>query len=222
MALNITIDGYNFDKDSILGSMSVHYQAYFYANGTASSASKWNDVKILDSASYFNFNLGDLDFLGQTGVVLNNSIVLVVFWKGSNNRIDNCGALTEWGAFEIVMSGLDTYTQDSQTKGNIPPDLHWSTDIPVHPYVDTNYTITNTSEDEHSWNFNGIISSGSVTMNHWYQRYGQIINGPNKIDNTDIFWGDGNSSMNLVGVGQQLQELTHLICTGMSLCRILL
>lgn len=190
MALNITFDGYAYDKSENIGGVSTYYQAYFYSNGTASSDSKWNAVKSCELTGYYNVNLGDGDWLGQEGTALNGAKVVIVFWKGSNVRTADCSILTEWGAFEITLDGSSTYSNNTQTRDNIIPDLHWSTNIPAHPYVDTIYTVYNTSEDEHSWDFNG------VTMNHWYVRYLQTINGPNFIDYSNYYWGDGQTSLN--------------------------
>lgn len=193
MALNVTFDGYTYDKDSTISNNTTYYQAYFYSNSTASSTSKWNVTQTLEATGYYNVNLGDVNWLGQDGSALNGSKVVIVFWKGSNDRTDDCSILTEWGAFEITLDGSSTYTNTTQTMDNIDPDLYWNTNIPVHPYVDTTYTLTNTSEDEHSWVFN------TLTMYHWYNRYSQIINGPNVIDSTDIYWGDTQTSLDLPG-----------------------
>ena len=191
MSLNISFAGFVYDKDSILGNANIYYQAYFYSNGTASSSSKWNSTKIIEPTGYFSFNLGDGDFLSQTGSALPGSKVVLVFWKGSSDRTSGCSLLTEWGATEVNIDGSDTYVLNTQTMDNINPNLIWSTTIPVHPYVDTNYQVINSSNDEHQWTFN------TVTMYHWYLRYGQVINGPNFIDHTNIYWGDGSQSLNL-------------------------
>ena len=204
MALNISIAGFAYDKDSAISNLDIKYQSYFYKNNTASSDSKWNDVRTVENTGYYSVNLGDADWLGQEATALNGAKVLIVFWKGTplgDDRNTTCSILEEWGVFELVLDGSTVYTQDAQTKYNIIPNLNWSTDIPSHPYVDTTYTINNTSDDEHSWDFNGIATSGSMVMYHWYQKYGQTINDVNKIDNTDIFWGDGNSSLNIPGAG---------------------
>ncbi len=193
MATNITFDGFVYDKDTALGDSTIYYQAYFYINGTASSPSKFNTVRQCEASAYYSCNLGDSDFLGQESTVLVNSKVVLVFWKGGSDRIADCGILTEWGATEFQIDGSSFYTNDVQILDNIAPDLHWSTNIPAHPYVDTTYTIYNTSEDEHSWDF------GGVTMYHWYTRYGQTINGPNFIDYTDYYWGDNSTSLNQNG-----------------------
>lgn len=191
MALNISFAGFVYDKDAIIGNANIYYQAYFYNNGTASSSSKWNSVRIIESTGYFSFNLGDGDFLSQTGVALNNAKVIIVFWKGNSDRTADCSLLTEWGATELTIDGSDTYVINTQTKDNIAPNLIWSTTIPAHPYVDTSYSVINNSNDEHQWTFN------TTTMYHWYLRYGQVINGPNFIDHTNIYWGDGTNSLNL-------------------------
>jgi len=194
MALNKSFAGFVYDKDNVLVDANTYFQAYFYNNGTASSVSTWNSVRQCEQfTGYYAFNLGDLDFLGQEGLALSGSTVLIAFWKGGPDRTSDCGTLTEWGAFEVEITNSDTYVNATQTMDNIDPDLHWTTNIPSHPYVDTTYTVSNTSEDEHSWVFN------TLTMNHWYSRYSQIINGPNTIDSTDIYWGDTQTSLGLPG-----------------------
>jgi len=199
MSLNITLDGYAYDTDVSLGNSDIYYQAYFYNNSTSSSSSKWNDVRVIESSGYWNCNLGDSDFLGQTGVVLAGSKVVLVFWKGDPDRTADCGVLTEWGAFELDITSASFYTNDIQTKVNIAPNLVWANNIPAHGYVNTTYTISNSSTDVHEWNFTGILSPGSVTMNHWYTRYGQDINSVNRIEYTDYVWGDSESSLGLTG-----------------------
>jgi len=195
MALNITFDGYVYDKNSVIGDSSINYQAFFYNNGTSSSSSKWNDTRVLENTGYYNINLGDTDWLGQEGLALPASIVVIVFWKGNIDRTASCENLLEWGAFEIVLNGSDFYGNNAQIKDNILPDLVWGHNLPENPVVDSNYTVNNYSSDEHSWVFSG------TTMNHWYTRYGQIINGPNFIDYTNIYWGDGESGLFISGAG---------------------
>ena len=83
MALNITFDGYTYDKDENVANSDIKYQGLFFANGTASSATTWNNVRTVETTGYYNINLGDADWLGQDGVALTNAIVLIAFWKGS-------------------------------------------------------------------------------------------------------------------------------------------
>lgn len=202
MALNIAFDGFVYDKDSVIGNSNINYQAFFYPNGTASSPAAWNDVRTIESSGYYSVNLGDGDWMGQESVVLNNSIVLIVFWKGSplgDNRNALCNVLEEWGAFELTLDGSSVYTQDAQVKDNIVPVLQWNHNIPAHGYVDTTYSTTNNSYDVHSWTFNGLTTSGSVDMYHWRTRYGENIQLINTVDGTNYYWGDTTSDLALSG-----------------------
>ena len=193
MALNTIFDGYVYDKDSVIGDTDIYYQAYFYSNSTASSTSTWNDVRSCEASGYYNINLGDADWLGQDGTALSGSKVVIVFWKGGPDRTSDCSVLTEWGAFELDIDGSSVYSNNTQTMDNIDPNVSWTVDISRSAYVNNVYTVTNNSDDEHSWVF------GTTTMNHWYSKYSQIINGPNFIDHTDYYWGDGESTLNQSG-----------------------
>lgn len=194
MAVNITFDGYCYDKSSAIGDNTIYYQAYFLKVNAGSSTSAWNTVRTLENASgYYNINLGSGDWLGPAGSAASGDKVVIAFWKGGPDRTADCNVLTQWGAFEVTLDGSDSFSNDVQIMDNIVPDLHWSTNIPAHAYVETVYNVVNTSEDEHSWIF------GTTTMYHWYTRHGQVINGPNQIDSTDIYWGDGNSDLGLSG-----------------------
>lgn len=193
MSLNITLDGYTYDKDETISNSDVKYQGFFYNNGTASSSPTWNNVRIVESTGYYNINLGDADWLGQNGVALSNAKVIIVFWKGSplgDDRNALCDILEEWGTFEVTLDGSSVYSQDSQIKNNIYPVLQWSHNVPSHGYVDTLYSTTNTSYDVHGWSFDGIATSGTVTMNHWRTRYGENIQLINTVSGTDYYWGD--------------------------------
>jgi hypothetical protein len=195
MALNITFDGFCYNDSGILNTGDMKYQAFFYKGSTGSSNSKWNDVRVSEVTGYYNFNLGDSDFLGQTSTVMTGSVVLVVFWRGNtNDRNSLCSGtyrLIEWGAFEITLTGLDVYTKDIQTKVNITPNILWS--LPTNGFVDIVYSTVNNSDDAHSWTF------GSTTMYHFRQRYGQNIQLINTIVSSDYDWDDGNQSNNLPG-----------------------
>jgi len=192
MALNITFDGFAYDKNSSICNADVKYQAFFYQNGTASSPDTWNDVRTVEASGYYSVNLGDADFLGQEGSALSNAIVLIVYWRGTplgDDRNALCSILEEWGAFEITLDGSAVYTNDAQVKDNIIPVLQWNHDVPAHGYVDTTYNTTNTSYDVHYWDFDGIATSGTVEMNHWRTRYGEDIQLINTVDGSNYFVG---------------------------------
>lgn len=197
MAVNITFTGniYNAAETKFFGS-EVSYQAYFRQVNGSSSPSIWSDPRTSILGQY-NFNLADTDLLGTGGNAGDNDIVVIVFWHPGTDRNVNCSTLIEWSVFEIVlgigpgMSSSALYVNGVQIKSNIVPDLNWS--LPPTGYVDTSYTAINTSEDEHSWVWSG------TTMYHWYTRYGQTINNVNQVNNSDYFWGDTNSDLNLPG-----------------------
>lgn len=191
MALNITFDGFCYLNNGSASSLDIQYQAYFYKGGTASSNSKWNNVRTVEVSGYYNFNLGDGDFLTQDGTALVGARVVVVFWKNGDRTGNDCSVLEEWGAFEIVLDGSDTYTNPAQIKPNILPNLVWS--MPASSTVGQTVNITNNSDDIHSWNFSG------TTMYHWYTRYGETINSVNRVIRTDYDWDDGSESDNLSG-----------------------
>lgn len=192
MALNITIAGYVHLEDNSLGNSNIYYQMLWYSNGTASSATKWNAVRLCESSGYWSANLGDADFLTQDGVALSNGKVVIVFWKGATtDRNANCAILEQWSATEITLDGSSVYTLNTQVRSNIIPNLVWT--LPSTGLVDTNYNTTNTSYDVHSWLF------GTTTMNHWRTRYGQNIQIINTVESTDYLWGDTTSTLDLSG-----------------------
>lgn len=194
MALNITIDGFNRLGDNSLSNSNVKYQGLFYPNGTASSSTTWNNVRTVENTGYYNANLGDLDWLGQDGTALNNSKVIVVFWKGTplgDDRNALCDVLEEWGAFEITIDGSDTYTNATQVDVNIRPTLVWT--LAATGFVNTPYSTTNGSYDVHSW------AHGSTTMWHWRTRYGQNIQLINTVTGTLYDWDDGSAEEHFFG-----------------------
>lgn len=184
---NITFDGFAYFEDNSISNSNIHYQAFFYPNGTASSPSSWNNVRIVESTGYYNVNVGDADWLGVTSVVLTGSKVLLVFWKGNtSNRNSLCSGnsrLEEWGVLEVDIDGSDVYSNNVQIRSNIPPNVNWS--IPSLGYVGDSYTAINNSYDVHSWVFNG------VTMHHYRTRYGEDIQLINTITESSYIWGDG-------------------------------
>jgi len=200
MALNITFGGFAYDKDEIISNSDIKYQGFFYNNGTASSSPKWNAVRTVESTGYYNINLGDADWLEQESTVISNSKVIIVFWKDVPLGDDrNALTLDEWGAVEITIDGSSVYTQDCQVKDNLCSILQWGHNVPAHGYVDTTYSTTNTSYDVHYWTFDGILSAGSVIMNHYRTRYGENIQLINTVNSTNYYWGDTESILGLSG-----------------------
>jgi len=190
MSLNITFDGYIYDNNSNLTGGIVKYQALFYPNGTASSSTKWNNVRTCEGTSYYNFNLGDSDFLGQNGVALQNSIVIITYWIGNTtDRNSLCTGATKleyWSCIEILLTTDSVYSNDIQVLPNINPVVNWS--LPSSGYVGTLYTATNNSYDNHDWIFNGN------TLHHYKTRYGQNIQLINNIIESYYDWDDSTNN----------------------------
>jgi hypothetical protein len=196
MSLNVTVNGYTYLGSGSLAGNVVKYQALWYPNGTASSPTTWNDVRVTEATGYWNCNLGDADWLSQEGVALSGGKIIIVFWKGSTtDRNDVCSVLDEWGTVEITHDGSATYSIDTQIKANIAPNLVWS--LPSDGLVSNSYTANNNSYDVHNWLFN------TVTMYHWRNRYGQSIMEVNNVNNSDYYWGDGDSDEDVSGVANR-------------------
>ena len=192
MAVNITFDGFCSRDDGSLSNLDVQYQGYFKKEISGSSDSKWNSVRTVSNLGYWNINLGSGDWLGPAGNAAAGDKVVIVFWRTGNDRNANCPTIDEWGAFEITLDGSSTYTNPTQVKKNIAPDLHWTFPIQGAPhYVDTPYNAINTSEDVHSWSWSG------TTMYHWYSRYSQTINYVNRINNSVYDWDDSTTTTGL-------------------------
>lgn len=199
MALNITFDGYIYLEDGTLAGGNIKYQGLFYPNGTASSSTKWNNVRISEVSSYYNINLGDGDWLTQDGTALNNSKVLIVFWLGDTlDRNSLClppNNLEQWGVLELTLDGSSVYTNNVQIRSNINPNAVGT--LTANGYVGDSYLFTNNSNDEHQWLFNG------VTMHHYRRRFGQDIQLINTIAKTSFYWDDGTSDLNLSGASSR-------------------
>lgn len=191
MALNVTIDGYVYDDTNTLCNGTVAYQAYFYKANSGSSNSKWNNTRIVESTAYYNINLGDGDWLGQEGAVASGDVVVIVFWSPvSSDRMDVCSSLSQWSCFRIVLDGSSTYTTQVQVKPNICPNLIWS--LSSTGLVDHNITVSNSSTDQHQWDFMGTTM---YQRNTWYTTLMTV----NAVDNSNYDWGDGHQDNDLPG-----------------------
>lgn len=189
MALNVTFDGFASLDDGTMSNLNVQYQAYFHKVSSGSSPSKWNNVRTVENTGYWNINLGDGDWLTQDGSVASGDKVIVVFWRGGTRMGTDCSLLDEWGAFEITLDGSSTYTNPTQVKKNIAPNLIWS--FPTDGLAGVTYSSTNNSNDIHTWNWSG------TTMAHWYIRYSEPIYFVNYVRLTHYDWGDGNQDNDL-------------------------
>lgn len=190
MALNVTFDGFCSLNDGTMSNVNVQYQAYFYKVNAGSSSSAWNNVRTVEATGYWNINLGDGDWLTQNGNAASGDKIIVVFWRGGARMGTDCSVLDEWGAFEITLNGYSTYTNPTQVKNNILPTLDWSFPVATGT-VGTSYITTNSSDDEHTWNWSG------TTMAHYYIWNGEPICFVNYVRLTHYDWDDGNQDNDL-------------------------
>lgn len=115
MALNIAFDGY---LEWPAGTpVAAYYQAYFLKVNGSSSPSTWNTVAQASSPTgYFNFNLGDGDFLGQDGVAADGDVVVIAAWIGGGADRSGLLSISNLAFLPITLSGgASTYTGQSNT-----------------------------------------------------------------------------------------------------------
>jgi hypothetical protein len=184
MALNITFAGYVYNNEGIIGNNNIAYQAYFYKSNSGSSSSKWNTKRIIESSGYYSCNLGDGDWLSQTGTASTGDIVLIVFWSPTSSERASTN-ISEWGLFRIILDSSSVYTSDAQTKINICPNISWS--LPTTALVNDLVLASNSSNDTHQWNFNNNIM---YQRDFWYTSLMSI----NSISNSVYNWGDSTSN----------------------------
>ncbi len=212
MSLNVTITGNIYTSlDSPYIADEVYYQIYFHKVNNTSSDSIWGTTRT-SIAGQYNFNLADSDLLTTEGVVGSGDVVVIVFWNGdSSDRYSQCSNLYEWSTVEVLLTTNTLYVIDVQTKPNIPPNLIWGIDSVG--YINTNYTSFNRSDDEHAWEFK------NNQMYHWSSKYGQDIQLVNDVLSTSYDWGDGETTLDLVGsaTGSHVWEHTGVYNISISI-----
>lgn len=197
MALNITFAGYVHKDDESIGNADIAYQAYFYKINSGSSASKWNSKRVIETSGYYSCNLGDGDWLSQTGTASSGDIVLILFWTPTTDSRSSINML-EWGLFRIVLGSSSVYTLDAQTKINTCPNLSWN--LPTTAFVNNSVLVNNYSNDIHQWNFS---NNTMYQRNFWYTDLMLI----NSINDSNYNWGDSTYS-NTLGASNYSHQWT--------------
>jgi hypothetical protein len=174
--LNVTFAGNIFDSiETQYMDDEVAYQAVHISNGI----STWNDVHISEFGQY-NINLGDGDWLTQSGIQNIDDKVIICFWinkTSTRNDLD----LTEWSYIEIDLDGSSIYVNDAQTMPHQSPQCNFTT---FDNIILDNVGTTN----DQFWIFHNVEQ---------FQRYERLNNiifpimsfEPNSVE---INWGDGN------------------------------
>lgn len=137
--LNITFDGYVLSAGAAVP--NAYVQAYFQAKNSGSSPSQWGPVKQADANGYYNFNLGDGDFLTQSGVAQAGDKVIICAWTGDPDRT----ALTvDKAAFiEVTLTSDSVYTNSfGITTYDAAPYSGILTKVPVNAVIGTPTSVT--------------------------------------------------------------------------------
>jgi len=174
--LNVTFAGNIFDsiENQYIGN-EVAYQALYYSNGTIT----WNSIHLSELGKY-NINLGDGDWLTQSGNVSNGDKVIICFWtNNTKNRSDL--DLTEWVFIEVIIDGSNVYLNDVQTQPFQNPICNFT--------IFDNIILDNVgTTNNQMWMFHG------VEQYQEYERYNQPIFNIMEFGNdaVEINWGDSN------------------------------
>lgn len=180
--LNIGFAGFVYDNSDVLGNVNIKYQAYFRKVNSSSSSSAWGTVKTIDANGYYSLNLGDGDFLTQSGIASTGDKVVIVFWKPTTEGRTSYG-LVEWGEIEITLTSASSYLKDVQIKTNQSPLIvSWTlaATARLHEVV----TAINGSSDEHSWTAHGTLTY------QFSSRYGVEMTPISAIETSRFDWGD--------------------------------
>lgn len=179
----------------------VRFQAYFYKVNDSSSPSAWSGERLTERGQY-SINLGDSDFLDQSGIALPGDKVVLVFWTPNTSARTDLD-LVEWSMIEITLTSQIAYTTNTQTMDAQVPTC--SFDITGGTEVNTDVFVNDLgSHNNYSWTFN--------TVDHFqeYQRYSETIFEMShlQLGSIDITWGDTSSSLNLDPGGSYPHQYT--------------
>jgi len=112
----------------------------------------WNSVRT-SSFNQYNINLGDADWLTQSGEALIGDKVILVFWQSGTDRT---GIKTRLSAVEFTITSANTYINDIQLIPKTAPTCSWTFDSSTKAINNLIGTIES-PYDYYSWTFNNII-----------------------------------------------------------------
>ena len=169
MALNKTFTC-NVIKDENDNDINCYYQGYHVRTGT------WNDVKLSDYNQY-SCNLGDGDWLTQTGEVFSGDKVILVFWNSDEDT--RSGLKDRLCAISITLTEDSTYVNDIQLRPKTAPQCGFTfsdntptinNEISVIPSINDNFTYTYNGILHYQYReiFNELIfdSIGNITLKY--------------------------------------------------------
>jgi len=160
MALNYTFTCNNI-VDENLNTIDCYYQGFHVESKT------WNNTRI-SSLSQYSANLGDGDWLTQTGNVSIGDTVILCFWTDVTNSTLRSGIKDRFCSIEVTINSSSIYINDVK----LTPKT-----APINSFIFVN--------DDYSYTYNNI------THYHYRSLYNEIMF--NSIGNiTSKFdWSDG-------------------------------
>jgi hypothetical protein len=179
MALNITFTGDIYDENDV-ALQNVTYRGYHLESNV------WSGAKVNTTETQYNFNLGDGDWLTQTGNATSGDTVMVIFETDEASVTDR-----RFAVYEFTLTSSQVYVQDIQLRPvqpaialglwnlNSPTDgsggsntFANSADSNATTYIGRLNEIISVQEnftDDFSWSFDpvGIGGNGStITLRH--------------------------------------------------------
>lgn len=153
MANNV-LTGRLFDENSaFIGDNSVRYFG-IHRSGSLTTVSNTRTSE----DGFYNFNLGDPDWLGQDRQMLVNDDIAIVVWQNQSEAVNSTN-LTRFSVHFFKHTGLDVYVKDLQLLPSQAPSCKFSVNEQYD--IGETITVTNQSSDMFQWEYNGLV--------HWHR-----------------------------------------------------
>jgi len=150
------LTGNIFDENGT--QIDCSFQAYHYEQN------KWSAVRASQNGQY-SIDLADTDWLTNVNTASNSGeTVLIAYWVGGATR---SGAQTRFGIMDVQLTSSNVYTNDVQLKPSVAPVITIS--VPTVGRVNTNFTVSSSSNDIYSWVY------GVTTMSHTVSYYAGVF-----------------------------------------------
>ena len=146
---NTTLTGRFFEETPVvLGGSVVRY--FGIHRSTSGQITVSNTRKA--EGEYYNFNLGDPDWLGQDRPFLTGEEVLIVAWDNETQGVHDIG-LQRFSFYKFTHTGLDTYITDIQLLPKQPMTCAYTL-VPSSIIVGQSLSIYPSQNETVTWEFN--------------------------------------------------------------------
>jgi len=192
MALTKQFSGNLYDKDGV-AITQIRFRGYHEPTDT------WSDWYDSDIEDQYNCNLGDAQWLTQTGITAPGDDVMIMFETKDVDPLDR-----QFCLYEFKLTSGSTYVQDVQLMLCQPPNVVGLWDVSSDTDGSDTFTIdssdvyigrvnglitaTTNFNDMYQWDFNG------VTLKHIQNKYGQdIFEDRLSVDTVQFDWTESNT-----------------------------